>query len=184
MRRYVLFLMTACLVASTPAQTRPGEIVPWQAQFQAIAGDQWPWRAAQVKAESGFSLDAHSPAGAVGPAQFMPATWRWCQGQKWVRPSDRPVDLVPALTAQHHYMTWIQPRVGYSKAATNGAYNAGLGNIQAAQAHAKALGLQGENAWLRTLPAITKTHAKETQDYVQRIAGFEAEILAAMRSKR
>ncbi|ATL69887.1 hypothetical protein CRH09_30650 [Nocardia terpenica] len=34
-----------------------------------------PLLAAQLKQESGFNPDAQSPAGAIGPAQFMPATW-------------------------------------------------------------------------------------------------------------
>jgi hypothetical protein len=178
-RILIIALLSFLCGLALVAQSEPA-IVPWQAQFQAVSGDLWPWRAAQVKAESGFRLDAQSPVGALGPAQFMPGTWSWCQRQGWVQPNDLPTDLLPALTAQHRYMSWLHPRAGYSKPASNGAYNAGLGNIQRAQAHAKALGLQGQDAWLRALPAITKGHAKETQGYVARIARFELEIRAQL----
>lgn len=177
-RALLFFLFGLALMAQSGRA-----IVPWQAQFQAVSGDLWPWRAAQVKAESGFRLDAQSPVGAQGPAQIMPGTWRWGQGLGWVGPKDHPRDLLPALTFQHRYMSWIHPRAGYSKPASNGAYNAGLGNIQRAQAHARALGLPGQDAWLRALPAITKDHARETQGYVARIARFELEIRARLGSR-
>ena len=152
------------------------DIVPYQEHFVRITGEHWPWRAAQVKAESGFRLGAVSPVGARGPAQFMPSTWRWAIELGWVKAGDSPHDLIPALTAQHKYMLWLYPRAGHDKGATTGAYNCGLGNVQRAKAHAKALGLQGKDAWLRALPSITKHHAKETQDYVARVRRFESEI--------
>jgi len=173
-------LALACLpIAVSEIQegtARTGDVVPWQTHFVEISGDHWPWRAAQVKAESNFRLNAVSPVGAMGPAQFMPSTWRWAQDLGWVKKSDSPHDLIPALTAQNRYMLWLFPRAGYDKDAATGAYNCGLGNVQKAKTHANNLGLLGKDAWLRALPSITKNHAKETQDYVARIRRFETEI--------
>ena len=122
------------------------EIVPYQEHFERISGGLWPWRAAQVKAESSFRLDAVSPVGARGPAQFMPSTWLWAIELGWLKTGDNPHDLIPALTAQHKYMLWLYPRAGHDKDAATGAYNCGLGNVWRARAHAKALGLQGKDA--------------------------------------
>jgi len=173
----ILALVSAPLaVPEKQASAAQVEVVPWQNQFIEISGDHWPWRAAQVKAESNYRLNAVSPVGARGPAQFMPSTWAWAQDLGWVKKSDSPHDLIPALTAQNKYMLWIYPRTGYEKDATTGAYNCGLGNVQRAKAHAKGIGLLGSDAWLRALPAITKTHAQETQTYVARVKRFETEI--------
>jgi soluble lytic murein transglycosylase-like protein len=170
MRRIaLLFLAAASLWGG-------GDVVPWQSHFEAIAGAQWPWRAAQVKAESNFKTGAVSPVGARGAAQFMPKTWAWAIEQGWAGAKDTPHDLVPSLKAQHAYMSWLSPRVGHDKDMATGAYNCGLGNVQKADAHAKRLGLQGAGAWLRALPAIIKQHAAETQGYVKRINAFEADI--------
>lgn len=151
-------------------------VVPWQGHFMAIGGDLWPWRAAQVQAESGFRLEAKSPVGARGPAQFMPSTWSWCQQRGWVRPGDQPEDLLPALVAQHRYMLWIAARVEGDRDATTASYNCGLGNVLKAKRLATELGLPGSGTWLQVLPRVTGHHAKETQDYVARIRRFERHI--------
>jgi len=163
-------------VSEVQAGAAAGQVVPWQEHFVEIGGEHWPWRAAQVKAESNFRLNAVSPVGARGPAQFMPSTWQWAISLGWVEAGTSPHDLIPALTAQNAYMVWLFPRAGYDKDAATGAYNCGLGNVQRAKRHAKDLGLLGKDAWLRALPSITKSHAMETQDYVARIKRFEREI--------
>lgn len=185
MKRLVfLLLFLTGFLSAQPAKPGPGEIVPWQAQFQAINGDRWPWRAAQVQAESGFNTHAKSPVGAEGAVQAMPKTWRWGQGLGWVRPEDRPTDLLPSLVFQNRYMLWIAPRVGGDKDATTASYNCGLGNVQKAQRLARDLGLPGPGDWLQALPQVTGHHAKETQDYVMRIRRFELQIRARLEATR
>lgn len=180
---FLLFILTGTLCAQ-PAKPAPGEVVPWQAHFQAINGERWPWRAAQVQAESGFNTQAKSPVGAMGAPQVMAGTWRWGQGLGWVGPQDHPQDLLPSLIFQNRYMLWIAPRVEGDKDATNASYNAGLGNIQKAQRLARELGLPGPGDWLQALPQVTGPHARETQDYVIRIRRYELEIRARLEASR
>lgn len=63
-----------------------------------------PLLAAQLHQESGFHTDAHSDAGAEGPAQFMPGTWA-----TWGRDDDHngrsdPHDIGDAVMAQGRFM--------------------------------------------------------------------------------
>lgn len=148
--------------------------VPYQPLFQATAGARWVDRAAQVRAESAFNPRAISPVGARGLAQFMPATWReWCV-RLGMADAD-PFEPAPALRAQHAYMNWLEARCGGRLDPALGAYNAGLGSIRKAQGLAAALGMAGEDAWLRALPRVTGPHAPETQGYVARIRRYRAE---------
>jgi soluble lytic murein transglycosylase-like protein len=160
-----------CLAAL--AQAAP---VPYQATFEAVAGARWKDRAAQVRQESRFNPRAVSPVGARGLAQFMPGTWAWAQAQGWVAPGASPVDVEPALRAQHRYMDWLEARCAGQWAPALGAYNAGLGSVRKAQLAAQSLGLEGADAWLRALPRVTHAHAAETQAYVRQIRQFRLEM--------
>ncbi|WP_433662692.1 peptidoglycan DD-metalloendopeptidase family protein [Nocardia sp. CA-128927] len=62
--------------ARLKAGSVPKAFEPWIARAAALCPEVTaPLLAAQLQQESGFNVDAHSPAGAVGPAQFMPGTW-------------------------------------------------------------------------------------------------------------
>ncbi len=79
--------------------------------------------AAQLMAESGFNPRAVSPAGALGIAQFMPATAR-SYGLR------NPFDPVAAIDAQAHLMSDLLGRF-HSVPLALAAYNAGSGAVAA-----------------------------------------------------
>ncbi|GCE08350.1 lytic transglycosylase domain-containing protein [Dictyobacter aurantiacus] len=103
----------------------------------------------QINQESGFNPNVVSPAGAIGIAQFMPAT----AAEMGINASDPQ----SALTGAARWMANLNRQFGgdYSKALA--AYNAGPGAVQSA------VNAGGGN-WLAQLPA-------ETQNYVRSIMG-------------
>lgn len=156
-----------------------GAAVPFEPTFKAVAGPRWIDRAAQVQAESAFNPRAVSPVGARGLAQFMPATWA-----EWAPGAD-PFDPSAGIQAQHRYMLWLEARCGGQLDPALGAYNAGLGNLRKAQRLASALGLAGQEAWLRALPRVTgAAHAAETAGYVARNRRFRAQIRQASQASQ
>lgn len=108
--------------------------------------------AAQIDAESGFDVNATSPAGAMGPAQFMPETW------KLYGEGGDPRDPGDAMAAYGRYMSALKEEVqgiagddaDYLVKLTLAAYNAGPGAV---------IEHQG-------IPPFT-----ETQNYVKKITG-------------
>ncbi len=171
----VLLLAFAGVVLAAPVRPLPGELVPFQGQFQAVAGARWIDRAAQARAESAFDPRAVSPVGAQGIAQFMPETWR-----EWTPPGADPFDPAAAILAQHRYMTWLEARTTGLDPAL-GSYNAGLGNIRRAQRLARDLGMTDHAAWLRTLPRVTgPAHAGETRGYIKANAAYRAALRAQL----
>jgi len=171
----VLLLAFAGVVLAAPPRPLPGELVPFQSHFLAVAGPRWIDRAAQARAESAFNPQAVSPVGARGIAQFMPATWK-----EWAPRSADPFDPLAGILAQHRYMAWLEARTSGLDPAL-GSYNAGLGNIRKAQKLADALGLTDHAAWLRTLPRVTgPAHAGETRGYIEHNAAYRAAIRAQL----
>jgi LAS superfamily LD-carboxypeptidase LdcB len=79
--------------------------------------------AAQLYAESNFNPFARSPAGALGIAQFMPATAR-SYGLR------DPFDPATAIGAQAHLMHDLLARFGHSIPLALAAYNAGAGAVE------------------------------------------------------
>jgi hypothetical protein len=90
------------------------------------AADRWnvpaELLAAQLQAESGFDPNARSPAGALGIAQFMPATAR-AYGLA------NPFDPAAAIDAQARLMRDLLARFGKVELAL-AAYNAGPGAVE------------------------------------------------------
>lgn len=101
----------------------------------------------QIYAESGFNPNAYSPAGAVGIAQFEPATAASL--------GINPYDPVSALDGAARYMASLSNSFGGNYAMALAAYNAGSANVN------NAIRNGGAN-WLSLLPL-------ETQNYVNKI---------------
>lgn len=105
-----------------------------------------------IRQESHFRTDIISgtkvsPVGALGIAQFMPATAK--------EMNVNPLDPIASIDAAARYLVKIKGWVGGDWTKAVAAYNWGAGNVNKA---AKAYG----NAWLARAPA-------ETQNYVRAI---------------
>jgi hypothetical protein len=105
----------------------PGFVPPQYAPILARAAQRWnvsaALLAAQLYAESGFNPFARSHAGALGIAQFMPATAA-------ARGLRDPFDAAQAIDAQAHLMRDLLRQFGSVPLAL-AAYNAGPGAVAA-----------------------------------------------------
>jgi len=139
----------------------------------------WCVLSAQARAESGYRLDAVSPAGAEGLPQFMPGTWREvCTPMFGLEAT--PYQLVPAVMCQGKYMgrlmafwVWERPVNERVKLAL-ACYNAGCGHIHKAQKLCS-----GARLWHEIQPClrrVTGHHSEETTAYVARIERFYREF--------
>lgn len=149
----------------------------------------WPsyprWTAwkGQLWQESRLDPGAVSPVGAAGPAQFMPGTWAEVARQLRLQPGLSPHHDI-AIQAGAFYMArlsrqWSAPRPADDRhALAQASYNAGLGNILAAQRRC------GNPApyieVIRCLPAVTGMHSEETIQYVRAIAKWRAMMEAGL----
>ncbi len=102
---------------------------------------------ALIAAESAWDINAVSPAGAEGLAQFMPPTSAEWEVDPW--------DPIDAINGAARYLAWLRSRVPTWSAAL-AAYNWGIGNVE------KTLGDDGLLP-LDRLPA-------ETRKYVAKLA--------------
>lgn len=146
-------------------------------EIRAAAGRWWPgvpWRLwkAQLYQESRLDPAAVSSAGARGLAQFMPATWAEIApalGYGLVSPHLAG----PAIKAGAYYMArlrkgWSSPRPADDRhKLAQASYNAGMGNLLAAQRVCGGALLYAEI--IACLPDVTGRHAAETITYVERI---------------
>jgi hypothetical protein len=103
----------------------------------------------QIRQESAFNSGAMSPAGAIGIAQFMPATA--------ANMGVDPYNPVQSLYGAAHLMANLSAMYGGNYAMALAAYNAGPGIVQ------YAINMGGSN-WRAYLPA-------ETQNYIAVIMG-------------
>ncbi|MDT5091993.1 MAG: hypothetical protein QOH60_1356 [Mycobacterium sp.] len=122
----------------------PPAFVPWLVQAGKICqGIDAPLLAAQVESESGFNVNAKSPANAFGPAQFIPSTWNtWGKEKDNIEPPE-PGEIFAigdAVMAQGALMCQLYGEA--TAALANGSvkgdpvqlalagYNAGFGAVQ------------------------------------------------------
>lgn len=133
---------TAFRNAISPTKTSLGNMpsyVPkgYRSWVQTAAQDTGipvPIVAAQINDESGFNANAQSSAGAEGPAQFLPGTFKTYgpKGGSPFNPSD-------ALVAYTNYMNFLLKGQNGNIRNALAAYNAGPGNLQAGYGYADAI---------------------------------------------
>ncbi|WP_270376213.1 transglycosylase SLT domain-containing protein [Marinicauda sp. Alg238-R41] len=146
------------------------------------AGFQYPraWLS-QMYQESLCDPQAVSPAGAAGIAQFMPATWSDMEtrfGLDANPHSDLAVEWGAYYQARMMAVWAGRPRPALERWHLGlASYNAGAGNIIAAQAEC-----DGARDWqdIRPcLPEVTGRHAAETRTYVERTRRWTCEMTSS-----
>lgn len=106
--------------------------------------------AAQIHQESRWRIDAASPVGAQGLAQFMPATAKWLGGLSPNLQERAPLNPTWSLRALVTYDRWLSDRVHIAAtpcehmAFTLSAYNGGLGHVYKRQALAAQRGIAAD----------------------------------------
>lgn len=158
--------MKLAALALAFAAAVPSGGVPYDYQFQRVAWERWPERAAQVWQESRFNPMAENPIShAKGLAQFMDPTWRESQDRGVVPRTASPFDPEWAIIAQHDYMNRQE---AFARRTLPGVdawigglacFNWGPGNWRKAVRRADAAGARGSLGWVRFCPA-------ESQNYI------------------
>jgi hypothetical protein len=130
------------LITNASAAELPRAAVTYRADLTRIAHSVWgldapvPVFAAQIHQESGWNPDAVSRVGALGAAQFMPATASWWCALNNLSPADcQPRNAAWAMRAMIGYDLWLSQRVRADTEfdrlwATLRSYNGGLGHWQ------------------------------------------------------
>lgn len=148
-----------------------------------LPGVDWRLWKAQLYQESLLDPAAVSPVGAAGLAQFMPGTWAEVSRQLGYE-AVSPHMAGPAIDAGAYYMArlrrgWNSPRPEADRHSLAAAsYNAGFGNILAAQ---RVCGGAVEYAEIiRCLPEVTGHYSRETITYVQRIWKYWTQMVLGL----
>jgi len=140
-----------------------------------MPGTDWQLLWGLIRQESTFNPDAVSPVGAAGLTQFMPATWAEVT-RKLGKTNANPRMIRPSIEAGAYYLSrlrsnWHSPRPEKDRLQLAlASYNAGLGNLLAAQRECSMPVLYPEIA--SCLPRITGQHAEETLHYVPAVWRF------------
>ncbi|MCU7371600.1 transglycosylase SLT domain-containing protein [Paucibacter sp. O1-1] len=133
------FVLLVVAAQDAEAQTIPREAHQHKAALKRNAQMIWGLNApvatfaAQIHQESRWRLDARSPVGALGLAQFMPATADWIGGLDGELAAREPLNPTWALRALVSYDRWLWQRVKVADddcqrmAFVLAAYNGGLG---------------------------------------------------------
>lgn len=130
----------------------------------------WRLFKAQIWAESAFDSEAKSPAGARGLGQIMPGTWEEWSAKLGVVNINNPSENLKVAAAYMKYLrdTWKMKRPEMDKhCLALASYNAGIGNILAAQKLVDGSVLYGDI--IRKLTFVTGRHSVETINYVKKI---------------
>jgi cell wall-associated NlpC family hydrolase len=133
--------------------------------------------AAQLHQESGFNPQARSPVGAMGIAQFMPATWAsHGRGDVW-----NPTDAIPAAARYDCAVAASVASVpGNAQEKMLAAYNAGAGAVLA---FAGIPPYTETRNYVRTILAQTQVYGDSLEAGVEIPAGTIAPVIAFMQSQ-
>jgi soluble lytic murein transglycosylase-like protein len=157
----------------------------WSAAY--LPAVDWRLLKAQCYQESRLSPTARSPVGAMGLCQFMPATWDEAARELRLRPGSSAYSPEGSIQAAAWYMrrlraVWRSPRPEYDRhSLALASYNAGAGNLLAAQRRCNGAALYQDIAFC--LPRVTGRHAAETLHYVPAIWGFYREMSYGLRTE-
>ena len=124
------------------------------------------WVFAVIRQESAFSPDAHSPAGAMGLMQLMPATARFIARKEKLKTPHRSQLVRPEVNIRlgTAYLNHVFRKLGEHQVLATAAYNAGPHRVV---------------KWLpeRTLPAdiwVELIPYNETRRYTERVLSYAA----------
>ena len=126
--------------------------------------------AAQVHQESRWNVNARSPVGAEGLAQFMPSTSTWISGVYASLQDRAPANPTWALRALVTYDRWLYDRVRVADNACErmayamSAYNGGLGWVYKRQAKSRTPG-QCFGATCEINPGVSPGSQRENAQY-------------------
>jgi soluble lytic murein transglycosylase-like protein len=175
MAMQLLGFMVVAFVGTAQAQSIPREAQRYQLTLKREAQFVWGLQApvatfaAQVHQESRWRLDARSPVGAVGLAQFMPTTSNWIGGLYPGLNERAPTNPTWALRALVTYDKWLADRIRaddecQDMAFALSAYNGGLGWVYKRQKLSPQPGLcLGGTCTIN--PGITPASQRENQQY-------------------
>jgi membrane-bound lytic murein transglycosylase MltF len=133
-----LLLAGLAITSIAHADPMPRDAVRYQRDLTRNARLQWGLDApiaafaAQIHQESRWRIDAQSPVGAQGMAQFMPSTASWISGAYPALADNQPANPVWAMRALVTYDRYLWERIRAADkcarmAMTLSAYNGGLG---------------------------------------------------------
>jgi membrane-bound lytic murein transglycosylase MltF len=194
MRAIVTAGLLVLLLSALPAAAQQAPVaIPTRYDLQIAEASarwlpwDWRWLKAQYYAESALNPAAVSPAGARGIAQLMPGTHTELAAalrSPWASPHD----VEYAIEAGAFYMRrmraiWTAPRPeDERRRLAQASYNAGAGNIIAAQRRCNADSAGPCRDWPQIaahLHKVTGHHHAETLGYVARIERLFARLARA-----
>jgi soluble lytic murein transglycosylase-like protein len=170
-----LLLALSAFLSIAFAQSIPRDAQRHQATLKREAQRVWGLAApvatlaAQVHQESRWIEAARSPVGAVGLAQFMPATSSWIGGVYASLGERAPTNPTWALRALVTYDRWLADRIKAQgdcerMAFTLSAYNGGLGWVYKRQKLSTEPG-RCLDATCTINPGVTPASQRENQHY-------------------
>lgn len=184
---YAAGALALCFLAllALPARGEiPLEAQQWKRELTRQARLEWGLDApiatfaAQVQQESGFNPDARSPVGAIGLAQFMPATATWISGAYTALAANDPKNPTWALRALAAYDRHLWDRVSAADdcnraAKMLSAYNGGEKWIGRDEDLARSRGLWPEYWW----DSVETVNAGRAPQFWRENRGYPRRIL-------